>query len=158
MTQLTLQRQSSALFRSDDEHESVRQGAIGSLVTREWRKVRNGKPPDALCLRAEIFAAIGVILTVRNAELLRAHLTFCKPSLFTSSSTRQPAKVTHSTVMGVLIAGRKQVQPKWSNRSATNPRLLGDFPNCISAASTGRQHGAAFSDGGGSNDRHPQTP
>ena len=44
MTQLTLQRQSFGFVPADDEtRKALAKVPIGSLVTREWRKVRNSK-------------------------------------------------------------------------------------------------------------------
>ncbi len=77
MTQLTLQRQSFGFVPADDEtRKAVAKVPIGSLVTREWRKVRNSKHHRMrFAWVPEIFAAIEHLQLFSNAELLRAHLT-----------------------------------------------------------------------------------
>ena len=77
MTQLTLQRQSFGLVPADDEtRKALAKVPIGSLVTREWRKVRNSKHHRMrFAWVPEIFAAIEHLGLFGNAELLRAHLT-----------------------------------------------------------------------------------
>ena len=77
MTQLTLQRQSFGFVPADDEtRKAVAKVPIGSLVTREWRKVRNSKHHRMrFAWVPEIFAAIEHLGLFGNAELLRAHLT-----------------------------------------------------------------------------------
>lgn len=77
MTQLTLQRQSFGFVPADDEtRKAVAKVPIGSLVTREWRKVRNSKHHRMrFAWVPEIFAAIEHLQLFGNAELLRAHLT-----------------------------------------------------------------------------------
>ena len=77
MTQLTLQRQSFGFVPADDEtRKALAKVPIGSLVTREWRKVRNSKHHRMrFAWVPEIFAAIEHLGLFGNAELLRAHLT-----------------------------------------------------------------------------------
>ena len=77
MTQLTLQRQSFGFVPADDEtRKAFAKVPIGSLVTREWRKVRNSKHHRMrFAWVPEIFAAIEHLGLFGNAELLRAHLT-----------------------------------------------------------------------------------
>lgn len=77
MTQLTLQRQSFGFVPADDEtRKAFAKVPIGSLVTREWRKVRNSKHHRMrFAWVPEIFAAIEHLQLFSNAELLRAHLT-----------------------------------------------------------------------------------
>ena len=77
MTQLTLQRQSFGFVPADDEtRKALAKVPIGSLVTREWRKVRNSKHHRMrFAWASEIFAAIEHLGLFGNAELLRAHLT-----------------------------------------------------------------------------------
>ena len=77
MTQLTLQRQSFGFVPADDEtRKAFAKVPIGSLVTREWRKVRNSKHHRMrFAWVSEIFAAIEHLGLFGNAELLRAHLT-----------------------------------------------------------------------------------
>ena len=77
MTQLTLVRQSFGFVPADDEtRKAVAKVPIGSLVTREWRKVRNSKHHRMrFAWVPEIFAAIEHLQLFSNAELLRAHLT-----------------------------------------------------------------------------------
>jgi len=77
MTQLTLQRQSFGFVPADDEtRKALAKVPIGSLVTREWRKVRNSKHHRMrFAWVPEIFAAVEHLGLFGNAELLRAHLT-----------------------------------------------------------------------------------
>ena len=77
MTQLTLRRQSFGFVPADDEtRKALAKVPMGSLVTRQWKLVRN---PAHHRLRfawvGKLFEAIEHLQLFGNSELLRQHLT-----------------------------------------------------------------------------------
>ncbi len=75
--QLTLQRTSTGFVPADDATlKACAKVPIGTLVTREWKKARNGKHHRLrFAWVPDIFNYIEHLGIFGNAELLRAHLT-----------------------------------------------------------------------------------
>ena len=130
--------------------KSVRQKVvIGSLVTREWRKVRNSKHHRMrFAWVPEIFAAIEHLGLFGNAELLRAHLTLQTEfvHVIVNPATGEVSRIPRSWAYSSLD---ENDLPRWRSKSAITCSATSS--SCASSAASGTTTRCCiFSDGGGS--------